>query len=328
MPLELGMPAATRFPTPPEGLIVDLVTPLTPGGRLDGESFSRLVERIAPVAGGLLVGSPQAGEALDLSFGTRLELLSQALAAVDGRTALLWGITGQSQEETRELALACREELGRRHYSRPIFLADLPLWYHSNRGLPQACQDLLEAAGLPLLLLNLPEVVRRRGVRFKHLNIRTHVFKRLAALPGVAGLIYQGEMRRFLNYHYAAAARPGLVFYEADEASFLTRPGGWGVVSASAQLLPELWRKVVQVCLHPEEAAEDPEGRYELMENSQLLLKVARLCRAAPAALVKAALAAQGVLASAATVPGTPPAPAAQRDELLALIAGPLRGNL
>lgn len=326
MPLELGMSADSRF-LPPEGLIIDLVTPLTASGQLDREGLARLVERAAPVAGGLLIGSPLAGEALELSFETRLELLSQTLATVDGRTPLFWGITGQSREETRDLAAACREGCRRRSYSGPVFLVDLPLWYHSNRGLPQTCQDLLEAVPLPLLLLNLPEVVRRRGVRFKHLNMRTHVFKKLTTLPGVVGLIYQGEMRRFLNYHYAAARRPGFVFYEADEANFLTRPGGWGVVSASAQLLPEFWRKAMQACLHPEEVVDDPERRYELLEISQLLLKVAKLCRPVPAALVKAALAAQGVLNSAATAPGTPPAPSARKDDLLAVITAPVLGN-
>jgi len=322
LPLELGMPDAIRFPPPPEGLIIDLVTPLTSEGRLDGEGFSRLVERVAPAADALLVGSPQAGEALDLARETRMDLLSQALAAIGGRTPLFWGITGQSREQTWQLAAACQEECRRRNYAGPVFLADLPLWYHSNRGLPQACQDLLQAVSLPLILLNYPEVVRRRRLRFKHLNIRTQVFKKLAALPGVAGLIYQGELRRFLNYHHAAGQRPGLVFYEGDEADFLSRPGGWGVVSASAPLLPGLWQKAVRSCLHPEETADGPEGRKELLEISQLLLKVVRLCRPAPASQVKAILAARGIIGQAITAPGTPAAPKRWTEDLFELIAG------
>jgi dihydrodipicolinate synthase/N-acetylneuraminate lyase len=311
--------ALAPFPTPPEGLVIDLVTPLTEAGRLDGKSFARLMARLAPMAGGLLVGGPWAGEALNLPRETRLELLSQALAAIHGRMPLLWGITGQSWEETRELAAFAREECRRENYSGPVFLVDLPLWYHSNRGLPRVCQDLFQAASMPLILLNLPEVVRRPGMRFKHLNIRTHVFKKLAALPGITGMIYQGEMRRFLNYHYAAGRRPGFVFYEADEANFLTRPGGWGVVSVGAQLLPDLWQQAVRICLYPEEAADDPGARFKLMELSQLLMKVARLCRDAPAALAKAVLAEQGILSRAGTAPGTPAAPEERKKGLLAL---------
>jgi len=51
---------------PPEGLIIELVTPLTPAGDLDVASLSRLVDRTATVADGLLVGGPEAGEGVAL----------------------------------------------------------------------------------------------------------------------------------------------------------------------------------------------------------------------------------------------------------------------
>ena len=38
--------------SPPEGLIIELVTPLTPAGDLDDASLSRLVDRTALVADG------------------------------------------------------------------------------------------------------------------------------------------------------------------------------------------------------------------------------------------------------------------------------------
>ncbi len=83
-----------------------------------------------------------------------------------------------------DLARAVQEEGQRRAYGGLLFLADLPLWYHSNRGLPQACRRLLEEVPRPLVLLNLPGLISRRAPRFKRRNIRTHVFKKLAALPG------------------------------------------------------------------------------------------------------------------------------------------------
>jgi dihydrodipicolinate synthase/N-acetylneuraminate lyase len=315
------MKPAPAFPPPPAGLIVELVTPLTADGDLDREALTRLVERVAPAADGLLAGSPGAGEALDLPFETRRELIAQTLAAVAGRLPLFLGITGQAVDETRELAAAVREDCRRLAYAGPVLLADLPLWYHSNRGLPQVCQGLLGEAAPPLVLLNLPEVIHRRAPLFKHRNLRTQVFKRLAALPGVVGLIYQGEMRRFLNYHYAASRRPEFAFYEADEANFLTRPGAWGVLSASAQILPEVWQQVTWVCLHPEEVADDHGRRLELWDLSQRLLEIVRLCRGRSPALLKTALAAQGVLPGATTAPATPPAPASHLEPLLAALA-------
>jgi len=315
-----------KHTSPPEGLIVDLVTPLTRGGKLDRPGLARLVERVVLAASGILVGSPLAGEALELSGELRRHLLIEALQALEGRKPLFFGITGASLPETRELAAAVKEEIRRSQYPGPVFLADLPLWYHSNRGLPQMYQELQAEVPLPAVLLNLPQVVRRRAQVFKHLNIRTQVFKKAAAAPGIVGLIYQGEMRRFLNYHHAAAAHPGFAFYEADEARFLTRPGTWGVISGGAQLLPGVWPRVARACLHPEELADDP-GRYELWDLSQQLLRLAQVYQEAPAALAKHALAAQGVIADAALAPGTPRAAPDRQKKFLELLAPLYEGN-
>jgi dihydrodipicolinate synthase/N-acetylneuraminate lyase len=152
----------------------------------------------------------------------------------------------------------------------------------------------------------------------KRLNIRTHVFKKLAALPGVVGLIHRGEMRRFLNYHLAAARRPEFAFYEADEENFLSRPGAWGVVSPGAQLFPAFWSLVTRVCLHPEEAAQDPALQVETWNLGQRLQRISRTYRSGPAALLKSALAAQGILATATVAPGTIPASGEKREELMA----------
>jgi dihydrodipicolinate synthase/N-acetylneuraminate lyase len=124
-------------------------------------------------------------------------------------------------------------------------------------------------------------------------------------------------MRRFLNYHLAAVSRPAFAFYEADEHRFLTRPGSWGVVSSGAQVYPEIWQRVTRACLHPEEVGDDLSARHQLWEESTRLLNLASLYRSAPAPLLKAALASQGILASDATAPGTPPAPPPQKQKLL-----------
>jgi len=72
------------------------------------------------------------------------------LTLVKGRLPVFGGITGSTPEETRDLALALRRVMDHQNYAGQVFLADLPLWYHSNRGLPQFYQGLLEETGLPL----------------------------------------------------------------------------------------------------------------------------------------------------------------------------------
>jgi dihydrodipicolinate synthase/N-acetylneuraminate lyase len=310
----LYMPASAR---PPRGLVVELITPLSADGRLDGEGFTGLVQRLSGSADAILVAGPGAGEGLELSGPLRQELFAVALRATADRVPVFLGITGASWEETLESAQAAQELCHRLAPAAPVFLADLPLWYHSNRGLPQACQDLLAGLDLPLVVMNLPGLIARRGPVFKRRNIRTQVFKKLLPTPGLAGLIYQGEMRRFLNYHHAAATRPGFAFYDADEASFLTRPGAWGVVSPGAQLVPSSWQQVTRLCLGVEEADPDQERRFQLWELSRRLVDMAKIYAPNQAALLKAVLASQGVIASPATAPGTPPADAAQLRAML-----------
>lgn len=303
--------------SPPEGLVIEIVTPLTPGGELDAASLARLLDRALTAADGLLVGGPRIGEGLVLPRQVRLDLLTRTLTQVGGRRPVMFGITGATPEETRELALNARQVMNRQAYQGPVFLADLPLWHHSNRGLPQFYQGWLTEANLPLILLNLPEVLEERAFLLKHRNLRTQVVKKVAVEPLIVGLIYQGDMRRFLNYHLAAVARPLFAFYEADEYRFLTRPGAWGVVSAGAQLYPAAWARVTRACLHPEEVGEDLGARHHLWEESSRLINLAGLYHPAPASLLKAALAAQGVLDSDATAVGTKPAPPPQKQKFL-----------
>ena len=153
------------MPVPPKGLIVDLVTPLHPDLSLDEAGLGRLVDRVISQADAILAGSPDVGEALELPGATRRRLLAALVAAVAGRVPLFLGITGHSQEETRELALAVHEDCRRLSPGAPVFLADLPLWYHSNRGLPQSCRRLLEEVDRPLVLLNLPAPDQPAGSR-------------------------------------------------------------------------------------------------------------------------------------------------------------------
>jgi len=318
------MVPSPRSSTPPAGLIIDLVTPLTGGGALDNPGLDRLLQGVLPWADGLLAGSPLAGEGLDLPLEIRRELFAHLLAAVGGQVPLFFGITGATPGETKDLAVWVLKEARRRKYQGPLFLGDLPLWYHSNRGLPQLYQDLLAEVELPFILLNLPRAVRRRGVMFKHLNIRTQVFKKMVALPGILGLIYQGEMRRFLHYHHATGARTGFAFYETDEVRFLTRPGAWGVVSAGAQLLPEAWQRVTRACMHPEETADDPDRRLGLWDLGNRLQQVCQLSSGSSPALWKKALAAQGVISSAtaSASPTSSQTASETSKKILELVAG------
>lgn len=296
------------MPPLPEGLLIELVTPLTPTGALDVSSLARLVQHVAPWAAALVAGTPGVGEALELPPTLRQELFAALLDLVPPSLPLLFGITGATAQETRNLVLQL-EKLALGHQVHLIHWLDLPLWWHSNRGLPQALGQICQDLHYPLLLMNHPHLIRGKAQPWKHVNIRTAVLKKLAHIPNITGLIFHGDMHRFLYYYAAVAARPDFMLYEADENRFLTRPGARGLVSPGAQLLPAVWQQVVQTCLFSAQS-NGQRTSPRIWEQSQLLLSLQELYQLQPAALLKHGLHQLGLLAHPSVWPTTPAAPA------------------
>ena len=305
------------MPPLPEGLLIELVTPLTPTGSLDQGSLTQLIGRMRASAAAVVAGSPGVGEALELPNSLRLELFIALVQNLPPQLPLFFGITGATPEETQNFALQLEDEAKNQSHSGPLYWVDLPLWWHSNRGLPQAYQELSRSLSHPLVIMNHPHLIRGKAEPFKHVNLRTAIFKKMSALPGVAGMIYQGEIRRFLHYYAARASRPDFMLYEADERRFLSRPGARGLVSAGAQLFPVIWQTVIKSCLFPEEIKVSGKQLNQIWEWSDLLLRLYELYQFYPAPLLKLGLYQQGILDFAAVWPATPACPGHLADRFL-----------
>lgn len=297
------------MPPLPEGLLIELVTPLTPTGALDSSGLTWLVQHVAPWAAALVAGTPGVGEALELPPTRRQELFAALLDLKPAHLPLLFGITGATPAETGNFARQLEKEADQTSADANIFWLDLPLWWHSNRGLPQVLAELGRTLRHPLVLMNHPHLIRGKAQAWKHVNIRTAVLKKLAGVPGITGLIYHGEMRRFLHYYAAVAARPEFMLYEADEHRFLTRPGARGLVSAGAQLAPKTWQEVAHACLFSPQT-DDQGASLRLWAQSQLLLSLQELYQPQPPALLKQGLYQLGILSYPTCWPATPAAPA------------------
>jgi dihydrodipicolinate synthase/N-acetylneuraminate lyase len=310
LPVILVNITAEGFMPLPEGLLIELATPMTTTGTLDRVSLVRLIDRVAPSAAALVAGCPGVGEALELPPAVRRELFDCLIGHLPPELPLLFGITGATEEETQSFALELEEAIKQQPGGRPVYWVDLPLWWHSNRGLPQTYFKLGGRLSHPLVLMNHPHLIRAKAKPLKHVNLRTAVFKKMMIVPELAALIYRGEMGRFLHYCAATAARPEFILYEADEQRFLTRPGARGVVSAGAQLFPAIWRQVAKACLFPEDAVDLKKRRHLMWEWSNLLLKFYDLYQLYPAPLLKLGLHHQGVLEFPSCLPATPAYPA------------------
>jgi dihydrodipicolinate synthase/N-acetylneuraminate lyase len=306
----------------PEGLLIELATPLTPTGALDQGSLARLVDRVAPSAAALVAGCPGVGEALELPPAIRLELFDYLISHLPPSLPLFFGITGATLKETQSFALDLEDRLKSQTTSRPVYWLDLALWWHSNRGLPQTYLNLGRVLSHPLVLMNHPQLIRGKTKPLKHLNLRTTVFKKLTTVPGLVALIYRGDMGRFLHYCAAMAARPEFILYEADEQRFLTRPGARGVVSAGAQLFPAIWRQVAMACLFPEDTIDLKRRRSLIWEWSDFLSQLYELYQMYPAPLLKLGLHHQGVFEFPAIWPATPTFPAHLGERFVKLLDG------
>jgi len=308
------------MPPLPEGLLIELVTPLTPTGSLDQDGLAHLLNRVEPAAAAVVAGSPGVGEALELPRSVRLELFASLVSDLPPKLPLFFGITGATPEETLGLVEDLEGEVKTESGERPVYWLDLPLWWHSNRGLPQAYQNLCRSLKHPLVLMNHPHLIRGKTKPFKHVNLRTAIFKKLSGLPGIVAIIYRGEIRRFLHYYAARAARPDFMLYEADERRFLARPGARGLVSAGAQLFPVIWQHLTKACLFPEESNGPGGHRSQIWEWSNLLLRLYELYQLYPAPLLKLGLFHQGVLNSPTIWPATPSFPGHLGDRFLELL--------
>jgi dihydrodipicolinate synthase/N-acetylneuraminate lyase len=191
------------------------------------------------------------------------------------------------------------EALGRR-YAAPgkesIFWVDLPLWYHSNRKLPQLYEEWTKRTPLPILLYNHPHLISRLNRSLKRSNIRTAVLKRLAENEQIVGLIQAGDLKRTIHYQRAIRSRRDFRLYDGDERNFLNQPSSSGVVSGGANLLPEEWRGIVSVSLSP---AEDPARSLLLLKQSQKLRELNQALQMNPAQSLKFALHRLGIISQA-----------------------------
>lgn len=159
---------------------------------------------------------------------------------------VLCRVTGRDRPSTRSLLEALDKLTRDRPVRTGLFWLDLPLYYHSNRGLPDLYRDYGRLSPVPFMLENDPERVRAAKSVGRHVNLRTSVLKTLSLLPGIAGLIHHGNIDRALNYARAVVRRRDFSLMDGDERQFLEYPSTSGLVSIAANVFPRQWSVLVK----------------------------------------------------------------------------------
>jgi len=282
----------------PRGLIIELITPLEGGGRIDPKGLERLLAHVSPFAQGVFLASPEAGEGGLLTTALRLELLKGATAFLKSRSIpiFVW-VTQDTEERTRDAVGAIGQWVKTCPYEGGIFLVDTPLFYHSNRGLPDLYREISPIAEAPLILHNHPDLIQRLAAPFKRNNIRTAILKELTAFKEISGIIFSGSLDRAHHYQRACRQRADFRIYDGDETRFLDHPSRSGVVSMGANLVPAAWDRIVGSSLQATTGRADyPDRLQQLWETGRTLRRLRDLYAEAPAIMIKDLLAEMGIV--------------------------------
>jgi dihydrodipicolinate synthase/N-acetylneuraminate lyase len=285
----------------PRGLIVDLITPFKSDGSIDGLGLEKLFDRLIPNAQAILLASPQTGEGKNLDASKRSVLLEKALILVHGQIPILIWVSQDTEEKTKETILILKKTIENQKYTGQVFWVDSPLYYHSNRGLPEYYQNLCPIAGQPIILHNDPELIKGLARSFKRRNVRTCILKELTSFDNIIGLIFSGPLDRAHNYQRACRRRPNFRIYDGDETHFLDYPSTSGVVSVGANLAPSAWQRITQSSLRITADQKDyPDHLQQVFDLGKYLHELKNIYYKMPVAIIKELLSDMGIIKTSA----------------------------
>lgn len=257
-----------------------MVTPMTPDGRISTPDVERLVDHLlAGGCDGIVVGGTT-GEAPTLTRDEIGALVRSVAARTKGAAHVIAGVgsnvTTDSIAAARAAATAGADGLllVTPYYSRP-----------SQTGLVEHCSAVAGTTDVPVLLYDVPA---RTGTALTPASL-----SRLAELPTVVGI---KDAKGDLVESMALARETGLDHYcGVDELNLPhLAAGAVGLISVVANVAPELTGRLI-------DAVDAGDLGAARVVNDDLLPLAIGLMRPGPgAATAKAALAAAGVISSAA----------------------------
>lgn len=226
------------------GIVPPLVTPLSERDQLDIAGLERLIEHLLSggVHGLFILGTT--GEAPSLSYELRRTMIRQACRLVDGRAAVLVGITDTAFSESVALA-----EVAHQAGAAAVVLATPYYFPAGQTELVGYIQRLCRRLPLPLILYNMPSLTK---VWFE-----PETLQRLAAIDHIIGVKdSSGDLTYFERVVELKQQRPDwsvMVGPELLLGEALAR-GGDGGVAGGANVVPELFVRRYQAFVQGDHA--------------------------------------------------------------------------
>ncbi len=219
------------MPKPLRGVVPPMVTPLLDNATLDVKGLERLVEHMLEghIHGLFLLGTT--GEAPDLSYELRHELVKRVCKLVKGRVPVLVGVTDTVFKESLRLAVTAAE-------AGAVAAVAAPPYYFAP-GQPELVEyynHLADSLPLPLFLYNMPSHTK--------VMIDPYTVKALAGNANIVGIkdssaniVYFNAVRHILRER----ADFSVLLGPEEALGEVVLMGAHGGVCGGANIFPQLF---------------------------------------------------------------------------------------
>jgi len=271
-----------------------LVTPFRPDGSFDEAGVSRLARRQIDAGIHFLVPCGTTGEVPTLTDEEQVRVVQLVVAEAKGRVPVLAGAGGYNTHEVINAARRMRAA------GADGILSVTPYYNKPTpEGLFQHYRAIAEAAGLPIVVYNVPG---RTGC-----NVDPATLVRLSGLPNIIGVKEaSGNVTQMCEI--CAAVPDGFIVLSGDDA--LTLPlmaiGGRGIVSVASNVIPAEMSRMVEL------AERGDFGAARAQHQRLLPLMQVNFVESNPIP-VKSAMASLGLLEEVYRLPLVPPGPASRQ---------------
>ena len=240
------------------GVVVPMVTPVTPNGFLDKPAVERIIRSFVQAGvSPLLMGTTGEGNSVSTIDGQ--ELIETAVKAAEGQITIYAGLTGNCFIEQLKQA---------GYYSASgadVIVATLPSYYSlTPEQMENYYRRLADSIKGPLMLYNIAATT--------HMSIPIDVIERLAAHPNIVGLKdSERDLERMEKCIAIADERDDFAYFcgWAAQSAKSLELGGNGIVPSTANFVPGMFRQLYDAAV-----SGDMETAYRLQDETNEIAKL------------------------------------------------------
>ena len=240
------------------GVVVPMVTPVTPSGMLDKPAVERIIKSFVEAGvSPLLMGTTGEGNSVSTIDGQ--ELIATAVKVAEGKITIYAGLTGNSFIEQLKQA---------GYYSASgadVIVATLPSYYSlTPEQMENYYKTLADSIKGPLMLYNIAATT--------HMSIPVDVVERLSKHPNIVGLKdSERDLERMEKCIEIARNNDDFTYFcgWAAQSAHSLELGGDGIVPSTGNFVPGMFRK-----LYDAAEAGDMETANRLQDETNEIAKL------------------------------------------------------